>query len=243
MNKTVTNALIKAVISLHKAFKESRKNRKKQREKPEERVWQGRGRSLSSVFEFETANKLSEVYPEYYFLVDYPISIYKRETWLRTIYPDILVLKNLNVNKIDKCEVVAMIDLKIDLGWVDINDYKSKKFAQREKEKRDATNCRFKYIVNAVSEEEKKSNKEIGKLKAKIPSKNKLKKIFIICSKMNHPERAKEFQALLKKNGGYKVLFLLDKHLHPNILEEKSESFKKHIQQKEAAIEKVFRGL
>jgi len=55
MAKTITNALIKAVISLQKEFQESRTNRIRQREKPEERVWQGRGDPLSSVFEFETA--------------------------------------------------------------------------------------------------------------------------------------------------------------------------------------------
>lgn len=244
MDKTVTDALIKAVISLHKKFKDS--HQKRLDEKPQERVWQGRGISLSSVLEMETAKNLSELYPEYHFLVDYPISIYKRGKRLRTIYPDILVLKNFTPKKNDKCEVVAIIDLKIDLGYANMEYYreiKNKKFSQKEKQIEEAELCKFNYIVGGYSNEEKKLNNEIGKLKAKMPKKGKLKKVFIICTKGNDHSRSEEIEEILKGKG-YSVLFLLDdKNLHPNTLKEKGKDFTKHIQQKEDEIEKVFRGL
>jgi len=244
MAKDITDALIKSVISLHDKFKHSHKKRLD--EKPQERVWQGRGHSLSSVLEMETAKNLSELYPEYYFLVDYPISIYKRGKRLRTIYPDILVLKNFTPIKNDKCEVVAIIDLKIDLGYANMEYYREindKKFSQKEKQIEEAELCKFNYIVGGYSEEEKRKNDEIGKLKAKMPGKGKLKKIFIICTKGNDHSRSEEIEGILKKKG-YKVLFLLDdKNLHPNTLKEKGKDFKRHIQGKKTDIEKVFRGL
>jgi len=244
MDKTVTNALIKAVISLHKKFKDS--HQKRLDEKTQERVWQGRGHSLSSVLEMETAKNISKLYPEYHFLVDYPISIYKSGRNLRTIYPDILVLKNFNVNNNNKCKVVAIIDLKIDLGWANMKDYKEEndtKLSDKEKDIEEASLCKFNYIVGAYSDTEKELNNHVGKLEAKMPGTGKLKKIFIICTKGNDHSRSERIERALKSKG-YKVLFLLDdKNLHPNTIEEKGKDFKKHIKQKEDEIEKVFRGL
>ena len=244
MAKDITNALFKSVNSLHKSFQES--HQKRLDEKNKERVWQGRGVSLSSVFEMETAKNISVLYPEYYFLVDYPISIYKNETWLRTIYPDILVLKNFNFNKNNKCEVVAIIDLKIDLGYANMEYYEEKndtKFSDKEKDIEEASLCKFNYIVGGYSDAEKKLNDDIGKLEAKMPRKGKLKKIFIICTKGNDHSRSEDVKKALKEKG-YKVLFLLDdKNLHPNSLEEKSGDFKKHIQGKEAVIKRIFKDL
>jgi len=247
MDKTVTNALTKAVISLHKEFQQSRTNRLRQREKPEERVWQGRGNPLSSVFEFETAKNLSKIYTKYHFFVDYPITIYNKSgEKLRTIYPDILVLKNFNLKKNDKCEVVAILDLKIDLGWANMKDYKEEndtKLSDKEKDIEEASLCKFNYIVGAYSDTEKELNDNIGKLEAKMPGTGKLKKIFIICTKGNDHSRSERVERALKSKG-YKVLFLLDdKNLHPNTIEEKSGDFKRHIQRKEAVIKRVFRGL
>jgi hypothetical protein len=244
MAKTITNALINAVISLHEEFIESHRERKKER--PKKRVWQGRGVSLSSVFEMEAAKNISEVYPKYHFLVDYPISIYKNGTWLRTIYPDILVLKNFNIDKNNKCEVVAIIDLKIDLGYANMEYYEEEndtKFSEKERDIREASLCKFNYIVGAYSDEEKKLNDDIGKLEAKMPRKGKLKKIFIVCTKGNDHSRSERVEKALKEKG-YKVLFLLDnKNLHPNSLEEKSRDFKKHILGKGTVIERIFKGL
>ena len=244
MAKDITNALFKSVNSLHKSFQES--HQKRLDEKNKERVWQGRGVSLSSVFEMETAKNISVLYPEYYFLVDYPISIYKNETWLRTIYPDILVLKNFNFNKNNKCEVVAIIDLKIDLGYANMEYYEEKtdkKFSSKEKQIEEASICKFNYIVGGYSKEEKKLNVEIGKLEAKMPGKGKLKKIFIICTKGNDHSRSEKIEKILKKKE-YNVLFLLDdKNLHPNSFEDMTKAFKKHIEGKKSLIEKAFRGL
>jgi len=247
MAKDITNALIKAVISLQKEFQKSRTKSRKQREKPEERVWQGRGNPLSSVFEFETAKNLSKIYTKYHFFVDYPITIYNKSgEKLRTIYPDILVLKNFNLKKNDKCEVVAILDLKIDLGWANMKDYKEEndtKLSDKEKDIEEASLCKFNYIVGAYSDAEKKLNNNIGKLEAKMPGKGKLKKIFIVCTKGNDHSRSERVKKALKSKE-YKVLFLLDdKNLHPNTTEEKSGDFKKHIQRKESEIKKTFKGL
>ncbi|MCK4422202.1 hypothetical protein KAW48_10425 [candidate division WOR-3 bacterium] len=244
MTKDITNALVNSVNSLHKNFQES--HQKRLDEKNQERVWQGRGKSLSSVFEMETAKNISEVHPKYHFLVDYPISIYKGERRLRTIYPDILILKNFNPKKNDKCEVVAIIDLKIDLGYANMEYYEEKtdkKFSSKEKQIEEASICKFNYIVGGYSKEEKKLNVEIGKLEAKMPGKGKLKKIFIICTKGNDHSRSEKIEKILKKKE-YNVLFLLDdKNLHPNSFEDMTKAFKKHIEGKKSLIEKAFRGL
>ncbi len=226
----------------------------------------GRSNSVSYVFEREIAKMLSEKYPQYLFLVDYPISLldsegsslkYKdnRKTKnVQPVYPDILVVSGIDISKSDSGDysaekkvgkVIALLDLKIDLGYVDLKYYEGKEsdkrsFAFRESNIKRAKKCRFNFIVGGYSEEEKKINKDIGKLSAYFPENDGLKRISIICTKTNSHNRHVEYCNTMKKFG-YNVIFLLEK-CHPNSIEDISKKIYEEInnEKKKNLINEIF---
>ena len=149
MDKKIINAIKESLKELNKA---SIKNHKEKNHKSnKDKVWYGRSKSLSSVFERSLANKLSGAYykKNYYFLVDYPITLYSNERKRSIIYPDILILKDFKPNDKDSAgEIVALIDLKIDLGYVDLKYLRRKKKEEKMKLAR-ATLCKFNEFVGA----------------------------------------------------------------------------------------------
>ncbi|GEM_PF-6992152 len=213
----------------------------------------GRSQALSHIFEREIANKLSKVYPDYLFLVDYPISLIndgkeldKQDKRNQPIYPDILIVKGIKIKRNRqtysvykrKPKVIALLDLKIDIGYVDLKEYsKNGRFAIRENKIDRAKKCKFNYIVGAYSQEEKDINQNIGDLYADIPK--DIKKISLVASKVN--SHGKEFEYINKmENFGYKVIFLLDNY-HPNTIENIEQNIRDEIDKKKKDINKVLK--
>jgi hypothetical protein len=238
-------ALANATVALHSEF---RKNHKLKLNTGKVRF--GRSPSLSHVFEREVASNLSEIYPEYLFLVDYPISLYdSNDKYLRTLYFDNLIIKGIDIEKRKTSgTLVGILDLKIDLGYVDLREYGyddqdlTKILASSEFSKREELICspnaiQFNYVVNAHSETEKQQNRDIGKLKVKIPP--KFKKIAIVCTQHNDHRRSESYSNALRENG-YEILFLLDQDCHPNRLDDLSKKIKKQIMGKSKEISSMF---
>jgi len=130
----------KIIGGLKKLNAEFRENHKLKINTDKVRI--GRSNSVSYIFEREIAKILSEKYPQYLFLVDYPISLLDADNNILTykngdetknvqpVYPDILVVSGIEVTKSDSgdysstnnnSQVIALLDLKIDLGYVDLN--------------------------------------------------------------------------------------------------------------------------
>lgn len=223
----------------------------------------GRSNSVSYIFEREIAKILSEKYPQYLFLVDYPISLLDADNNILTykngdetknvqpVYPDILVVSGIDVTKSysgdysstnNNSQVIALLDLKIDLGYVDLNYYEGndsdkKSFAFRESNINNAKKCRFNYIVGGYSVEEKKINKDIGKLRADFPENGSLKRISIICTKINSHDRHDNYYSKMKEFG-YDVIFLLEE-CHPNTIDDIDNKIEEEINKKKDVINKV----
>ncbi len=213
----------------------------------------GRSQALSHIFEREIAKKLAEIYPDYLFLVDYPISLIndgkkidKQDKRNQPIYPDILITKGIKIKRNRqiysvykrKPKVIALLDLKIDIGYVDLKEYsKNGRFAIRENKINRAKKCNFNYIVGAYSQEEKDINKKVGDLYADITK--DIKKISLVASKVNSHE--KEFEYINKmEKFGYNVIFLLDNY-HPNTIENIEQNIRDEIDKKKKEINKIFK--
>lgn len=252
------NGIINAIVNLNSEFK---KNHELKINDPNSNVRIGRSSSVSHIFEREIATLLSTQYKEYLFLVDYPITLLDKDSKnlthtqnnktikVSTIYPDILVIKNISVKENKQgnftkdnknSEVVAIIDLKLDLGYVDLEYYrgcKNNNFQCRENNLRKSKKCSFNYITGAYSKAEKEINKSIGKLYATIPK--SYKRISIVCTKQNSHNRHKEYEKIMTKLG-YTVVFLLDK-CHPNTLDDITEIIKDEINDKRETLTKIFK--
>ena len=251
-NNMTDNKIVKAIMNaLMDLDNEYFKNHKlKKPSKSNVRI--GRSNSVSYVFERKLAKRLGKVFRNYYFFVDYPITLYdKNNTKIKQVYPDIFVVKGLDMEKKDsEGKAVAIIDLKIDLGYLNLDHYgiskdgrqienKNSNFVKREDALNKCDLGRFDYIVGAYSDEEKQINKEKGKLKVKIP-KNILK-ISIISTKDNAHGRLEIYRKILEKQG-YSVLFLLNEKTHLNSDHKLPEKIiDKQLPKKE--IIKAFRGL
>jgi hypothetical protein len=91
------------------------------------RILKGRITQTSNELEIEVAKILADFFPNYCFLVDYPISIKEYSYKTKTIYPDILILRKfddsqiINSKNYSKLEFEAMglVELKIDLAHDD----------------------------------------------------------------------------------------------------------------------------
>ena len=166
-----------------------------------------------------------------------------------------MVVENLEYSPNSIGNVVALLDLKIDLGYLDLSYYnleetknkKSKKvikngnlknsgFLIREDKISKAKELKFNYIVGAYSDDEKDINNKKGPLYATI-SKG-FKKISIVCSGKNHTERKKCFIDLMNKNG-YSAVILMD-DIHPNTSDDQSDAIKKCLNKKKDIINNIF---
>jgi len=250
--------IIEALKNLNNRFRENHKLKINT-----DKVRIGRSNSVSYVFEREIAKILSDKFPQYLFLVDYPISLLDAYNNILTynngeetknvqpVYPDILVVSGINVTKSDSGgysatnnngQVIALLDLKIDLGYVDLKYYEGEKsnkksFAFRESNINKAKKCRFNYIVGGYSEDEKIINKDIGKLCAEFPENSSLKRISIICTKVNSHDRHDNYCKIMKKFG-YDVILLLEE-CHPNTIDDIGNKIEEEINKKKKVINNV----
>jgi len=239
--------ITEAIVSLHEGFMKNHKLKMK-----DSNVWIGRSNSLSYLFERSLATKLSEKFPEYLYLVDYPITMYSKEAkTLGTIYQDIMIISGIDKEGKEKQgKIIAILDLKIDLGFLDIDYYGLKKnehgyilsaetetkFIKREKKINESEFCKFNYIVGGYSKKEKEINKEKGKLRADF--KQPYKKISIVCTEKNDHNRKIMYEKLMRIKG-YELLYLL-KDIHPNSFENETNEIKKEISNKREKINLIF---
>jgi len=232
MSEKILLALQNSLIALNK---EASKNHRK-KIKNFGKVHIGRSPSLDSFIEIKIANELSKVYPFYDFYIDYPITLLddKLEQFVKKqqpIYPDIMVIDR------SKKELRAIIEIKLDLGHLNIDRIKDSK---REEKILNAKNLRFNEVVGRYSKNECKAKKEILKIS---PS---LQKIILIITKKNEHSyngvpKSKKYIEVMKELG-YEVIFLLDT-IHFNTFENNSKIIVREIQDKRDLILNAFRGI
>ncbi len=211
----VVAALVDAVVAVHEASLTNHKEKLLN----SSRVRMGRNPAVASVFERNLAQNLSKLWEDCYFLVDYPISLYEGGKSLRTvIYPDILVLKDYDPEKRGAAaRVVGILDLKIDLGYLDLDYFEEDgKFDTRERKIRRATECQWNYIAGGYSGKEKAENKIRGKQRAAMdPGQAGFLRVCIVLTRNNDHDRSEAFEAAMQRNG-YRVAFLLGDSIHYN---------------------------
>jgi hypothetical protein len=222
----------------------------------------GRSNSLSYIFERELACSLHNKFPNYAFLVDYPITlcdktgvrIIKNGKKVPIIYPDILIVDKIELkNKkegVIEVNVVALLDLKIDLGFINLDNYgisyKKKKYTapkinssknlKREKYLNSANRVKFNWIVGAYSDNEKEYNKKYGDIYGILS--DSIEKISIVCTRENDHGRVTIYDWVMKTLG-YKVIFLLDQN-HPNVAKGIENEIRKEMKSKSPIINEIF---
>jgi hypothetical protein len=247
--------LIKAIKNLNREFRNNHKLKI-----DENKIRIGRSHSLSYVFEREIALVLAKIYPSHLILVDYPITLLDgngkilkkkgknkngNKKNVQPIYPDILVVKGIAVNKEgnkyikekDNGIIEAIFDLKLDLGHVN-TIHQNENLKLRESLISNAKSCKFKYIVGGYDGEAKKINKDLGTLQARF--KEKLKRVSLVCTSANHSERKTEYIKMMKEHG-YEVLFLLDEKTHPNTSINISKDIENQIKKNAETINNIFK--
>ena len=211
----------------------------------------GRSESVSRVFEVELSKALTKINEDLYFFIDHPVSLYdKNDCYMgKVYYPDIMVVKGLNLDELEnycdnKClnkktlrkkpkefnsafqtkgELVAFLELKIDLGYVDIKKGNKqngklfqgnfvKKMTQREEDWSNADHVKCNYIVNPADSLERKLNTQVGKIE--VHNNKTAKRFAFVSSRMNHGERVQPFLDFMETIN-YQTCFLLERH-HPN---------------------------
>ena len=80
------------------------------------RVYRGRSVSISSSFESRMAHAIITILPDnFVILIDTPLSYHVRNAKRKkTLYPDLMLIKVSETNS----ELMGIIELKIDLGWL-----------------------------------------------------------------------------------------------------------------------------
>ena len=207
--------------SIQKLVVEYRKNHS---EKKEQRgtIRVGRASSLSSFFEKTFAQELSNIFPDLYFFVDYPISLYDENGKFQVaLNYDILIVKNENKNnELEEGEILGIVDLKIDLGYLNDEYYKmdekaedktKKTFNLRENNFKNAHKISCNKVVNANFE--KKGTDVLKKIYLK--NSENISKLAIVATRNNDHNRAGKYMEIMAKNG-YECYFILDDKHHPN---------------------------
>ncbi|MFZ1971045.1 MAG: hypothetical protein WAU65_02610 [Candidatus Nanoarchaeia archaeon] len=224
----ILDAIKQSLIKLNKEASKGKINKLENGTK----VHRGRSPSLSSFFEFTLAEELSKAYPNYNFYVDYPIRLLDEndisiKTKGQSINPDIMISDK--ENKILK----AIIEIKIDIGYIDVN---REKLSKRDSYLKQAKKIKFNLIVGAYSDKEKEKNETIY---LGVPS--KLRKIAIIVTAKNHYHNKDEFEEILKEKG-YTPIFLLES-THFNTINDISKEIDKAVEKKRELILRTFGGI
>ncbi len=223
----VVDALVNAIMRLnekcvqHHADKKSRK---------QTRVWQGRSPVASHEFEIGLAEELAECLPGLHFFVDYPVSVQRTSRRPATYYPDIMAIEHLQLDTenprgdvVGTGTVVGLVDVKVDLGYVNAEFYgldrrdgtKPAKFNQRETELGQAETWTCNYRVGGGSQGEAKQRPRGNKII--LTPIGRLTKVAIVCTAANEHKHAtaEAFGEALHREG-YRLLVLLKNRLHPN---------------------------
>lgn len=166
--------------------------KKEEKQIKKERIIRGRAPSISDKFEELIAVVLdSYLIKKYMIFIDYPISYMSSSKKKKTIYPDIIIIdKNRN-------EIVEIIELKIDLGY--LSEDWSKQSAKIFSEIKECKTVSYKTKVG----NDKGEKKELS-------VKKNLRKLIIVLSSENAHGRLEKFT---KDN---KNTFILMKSHHPN---------------------------
>lgn len=167
--------------SLHLLVEQYRQEQK--RKNKHENIILGRIFSVGQFYTYTLAECLFANRSNYKVLVDHHIKADKK-----SLYPDLFVIY--------KNKVVAVIEVKIDLGWL-----------------RDPQNNISELIKN-YNFPSKISYEAHGK-KFVVTIGENLKKIFFMVTKANDHDRFKEVEKLLSR-AGFLIVFCLEKPHHPN---------------------------
>lgn len=167
----------------------------------------GRSFSLGQQFQYIFAKHLFEGESKKYqtVLVDHPIRAGRKN-----LYPDLLVIRN---NK-----VVAMIEIKLDLGWFREVKEETEKLVREYKLPR-----KISYVIN---------NEEIF-----VNISKKMKKIFFIVTRANDHGR---YGYVEKHLEGFDVVYCLNENHHPNRKDFKPAFIKSDILEHTDRIEQAF---
>lgn len=231
MKKTkIVEAFQKSIVRLHR---QARKYHLRKTKNKNANIKYGRSPSLANYFEEEFVNKLSKIYKNHRFFIDYPFRLYdKQGTSLcsQNIYPDIIVTDMENTLK-------AIIELKTDIGHLDIKKLTKSK---RENILLKAVYGEVNNVVGRYSDQKYK----IEKIRIKFPK--KYKKILIVITLVNQHSyggnpKSEEYKRILKKLG-YNPLFLL-KNIHYNYYDDKTNEIKEEINSNKKEIVRAFKGL
>ena len=224
----ITN-ITENIIWLNRKYKELNKQEKDDNN----RVQLGRSFKMVDVFQFEFAKCISDFLKADKIIVDYPTSCTNRT---QPIYPDIQI--------ISKNEIKGIIEVKIDLGFLRLNEFGITYDKPNKKYSFGQINNSFaKTYSNFLTSEEVwyKKKKKGSNDKVDLRFDKQLKKIFIVVSRKNHPDRGPFFEQAMKQ-AGFKLLFLLDK-IHPNMNVNIDSNIKEEIERKKEEIQKLFTGL
>lgn len=196
-------------------------------------VWLGRSESISSFFERKFAEKLSELYPNFIFLVDYPIRLQKESKSIRSqnIYPDIIIFDK------DSKKIKGIIEIKTDVGYFHLEEEeeKAEKDSYKYKQLNEADAVKFNKFVGKY---DKKPKEEIN-----LKLDNSAKKIFLIVTEKNAHGKGKILQIeKFMKNFGFETISLLrDSHYNDDAHVESSSKLLKDLKQKEQEINFLFK--
>ena len=181
-------------------------------------VYLGRSPSASSFFEERFATNISEAFKEYDFYVDHPLTFENDDDNNTTIYPDIMVLTK--PSKESKNLVLrAIIELKIDIGHLKMDDESKTKRKNREKMFK-KSKAEFNLITGDYGKDKNKNNERIS-----VEIKKNLKKILVVATRENQHSvvdkngtkipKSGVYKNEMEKDYGYITIFLLDEKTHP----------------------------
>jgi hypothetical protein len=231
MKMVISDCICKSILYL---INENKRIKKKYRNTIDN-VILGRKFQLGVRFQYELAKQLFQN-TEYLALVDSPIS-FKYRGKNKTLYPDILVLKE---NKLK-----GIIEVKIDLGYlkykkfgISYNKDRSKKYSFNKRKNSFKKNYdrlikskEFSYILKKNGLKERKNVKIV----------RNVKKITTIATKNNDHGRYEVFEESMR-NAGFILINILDK-LNPNDDFCDVSAVKNEIKEKNEYFIKAFKGL
>jgi len=224
---TLTQNIIESICWLNEQYRELNGQEKND----ENRVQLGRSFKIADKFQFDLASRISNSLQADKIIVDYPTSCTNRT---QPLYPDIQLIK--------KGKLKAIVEIKIDLGFLRLNEFGITYDKPRKEYAFGAVQNAFKQnYEDFLSSDEiwfrKKGNRE----RVVLRKNDSLKKIFIVVSRKNHTRRGPYFEAAME-DAGFNLLFLLD-DIHPNHHHDLSPEIKSRIENKEKEIKRLFKGL
>ncbi len=225
---SITDIIINHVCELHIHYREMFNDEKNDNNS----VQLGRSFRISDKFQFDFAKALSKVIESDKILVDFPISCSERA---QPLYPDILIIKS--------GLVTAIIEMKIDLGFLNLSTFGIKSEG-KSNYSYDINDNIFKRTYDDLIKSEKVYYKKKGgeKERVRIGMSKMVKKLFVIITEQNDHGRMKYFKEAIE-DAGFDILFLLKETVHPNRNYDLTENIKQELTKKSAILENYFADL